>query len=130
MPTAKIYGLRKVMDPVKIALSDAIHECVAEALQFPPEKRLQRFFPMDEADFHFGSVDRTEKYTIIEITMFEGRSVDTIKSLINLLYEKVPQATGIPKSDIDIMISELPKHAWGLQGAIGDEQSLGYSVAV
>ena len=130
MPTAKIYGLRKVMDPVKIALSDAIHECVAEALQFPPEKRLQRFFPMDEADFHFGSVDRTEKYTIIEITMFEGRSVDTIKSLINLLYEKVPQATGIPRSDIDIMISELPKHAWGLQGAIGDEQSLGYSVAV
>jgi len=130
MPTAKIYGLRKVMDPVKIALSDAIHECVAEALQFPPEKRLQRFFPMDEADFHFGSVDRTEKYTIIEISMFEGRSVDTIKSLINLLYEKVPQATGIPRSDIDIMISELPKHAWGLQGAIGDEQSLGYSVAV
>ena len=130
MPTAKIYGLRKVMDPVKIALSDVIHECVAEALQFPPEKRLQRFFPMDEADFHFGSVDRTEKYTIIEISMFEGRSVDTIKSLINLLYEKVPQATGIPRSDIDIMISELPKHAWGLQGAIGDEQSLGYSVAV
>ena len=130
MPTAKIYGLRKVMDPVKIALSDAIHECVAEALQFPPEKRLQRFFPMDKADFHFGSVDRTEKYTIIEIAMFEGRSVDTIKSLINLLYEKVPQATGIPRSDIDIMISELPKHAWGLQGAIGDEQSLGYSVAV
>jgi len=130
MPTAKIYGLRKVMDPVKIALSDAIHECVAEALQFPPEKRLQRFFPMDEADFHFGSVDRTEKYTIIEIAMFEGRSVDTIKTLINLLYEKVPQATGIPRSDIDIMISELPKHAWGLQGAIGDEQSLGYSVAV
>ena len=130
MPTAKIYGLRKVMDPVKIALSDAIHECVAEALQFPPEKRLQRFFPMDEADFHFGSVDRTEKYTIIEIAMFEGRSVDTIKSLINLLYEKVPQATGIPRSDIDIMISELPKHAWGLQGAIGDEQSLGYSVAI
>ena len=130
MPTAKIYGLRKIMDPVKMALSDAIHECVAEALQFPPEKRLQRFFPMDEADFHFGSVDRTEKYTIIEIAMFEGRSVDTIKSLINMLYEKVPEATGIPRSDIDIMISELPRHAWGLQGAIGDEQSLGYSVAV
>ena len=130
MPTAKIYGLRKVMDPVKGAMSDAIHECVAEALKFPPEKRLQRFFPMDEEDFHYGSVGRSEKYTVIEIAMFEGRSVETIKSLINMLYEKVPDVTGIPRSDIDITISELPRHAWGLQGAIGDEQSLGYSVAV
>ncbi|MBM10145.1 MAG: tautomerase family protein [Magnetovibrio sp.] len=130
MPTAKVYALRKVMDPIKSALSDAIHECVSEALKFPPEKRLQRFFPMDEEDFHYGSVDRTEKYTVIEITMFEGRSVETIKSLINMLYEKVPEATGIPRSDIDITISELPRHAWGLQGSIGDEQSLGYSVAV
>ena len=130
MPTAKIYGLRKVMDPVKKVLSDVIHECVAEALKFPPEKRLQRFFPMDEEDFHYGSIGRSEKYTVIEIAMFEGRSVDTIKFLINKLYEKVPAATGIPRSDIDIMISELPRHAWGLQGAIGDEQSLGYSVAI
>ena len=84
---------------------------------------------MDQEDFHYESVGRSEKYTVIEIAMFEGRSVETIKSLINMLYEKVPDATGIAQSDIDITISELPRHARGLQSAIGDEQSLGYSIA-
>ena len=130
MPTVKIFALRKVMDPIRMELSDAIHECVSEALKFPREKRLQRFFPMEEEDYHYGSVDRTEKYVVIEISLFEGRSVETIKTLINMIYEKVPQATGIPRSDIDILISELPRYAWGLQGSIGDEQSLGYSVSV
>ena len=130
MPTAKIFALRKVMDPIKMELSDAIHECVSEVLKFPREKRLQRFFPMEEEDFHYGSIDRTEKYTVIEITMFEGRSVETIKTLISTIYEKVPEATGIPRSDIDILVHELPRYAWGLQGSIGDEQSLGYSVSV
>ena len=130
MPTTKIFALRKVMDPIKTELSDAIHECVSHTLQFPREKRLQRFFPMEEEDFHYGSVDRTEKYLVIEITMFEGRSVETIKTLIRMIYEKVPEATGIPRSDIDVLINELPRHAWGLQGFIGDEQSLGYSVSV
>ena len=69
-------------------------------------------------------------YEMIEITMFEGRSVETIKTLINTIYEKVPEATGIPRSDIDILVHELPRYAWGLQGSIGDEQSLGYSVSV
>ena len=130
MPTAKIFALRKTMDPIKTELSDSINECVSKALKFPREKRLQRFFPMEEEDFHYGSVDRTEKYTVIEITMFEGRSVETIKTLISMIYEKVPEATGIPRSDIDVLINELPRHAWGLQGSIGDEQSLGYSVSV
>ena len=130
MPTTKIFALRKVMDPIKAELSDAIHECVSEVLKFPQEKRLQRFFPMEEEDFRYGSVDRTEKYTVIEITMFEGRSVETIKKLINSIYEKAPEATGIPRSDIDILVRELPQYAWGLQGSIGDEQSLGYSVSV
>ena len=130
MPTAKIFALRKVLDPIKTELSDAIHECVSKTLKFPREKRLQRFFPMEEEDFYYGSVDRTEKYLVIEIAMFEGRSVETIKTLIRMIYEKVPEATGISRSDIDVLISELPRYSWGLQGSIGDEQSLGYSVSL
>ena len=50
MPTAKIFALRKTMDPIKTELSDSINECVSKALKFPREKRLQRFFPMEEED--------------------------------------------------------------------------------
>lgn len=129
MPSAKIYGLRSQVEPIRETLSDVIHDCVSEGLAFPREKRLQRFILLDEADYYYGE-GRSEKYLVIEIAMFEGRSVDVIKGLINLLYEKIPPATGIPRSDIDITIHEIPRHCWGLQGALGDEQDLGYKVAI
>ena len=129
MPTAKIYGLRTEIEPVQDAMSDAIHDCVAEALSFPKEKRLQRFILLDEKDFRYGE-GRTRKYTVIEIAFFEGRSTETVKNLINMLYERVPAATGIPREMIDIIIQEVPKTRWGLMGRIGDEQDLGYDVSV
>jgi phenylpyruvate tautomerase PptA (4-oxalocrotonate tautomerase family) len=129
MPTAKIYGLRSQVEPIREILSDVVHECVSEGLAFPKEKRLQRFILLDEADFYYGE-GRSEKYLIIEIAMFEGRSVDIIKGLINMLYDRIPSVTSIPRSDIDIMIHEIPRHCWGLQGALGDEQDLGYKVAI
>ena len=43
MPTAKIYGLERILNPVKSQLSDAIHSCVSEALISLKENRLQRF---------------------------------------------------------------------------------------
>ncbi len=129
MPTAKIYGLRSQVEPIREQLSDIIHGCVSEGLSFPKEKRLQRFILLDEPDFHYGE-GRSEKYLVIEIAMFEGRSVETIKGLINLLYERIPPACGIPRRDIDITIHEIPRHCWGLQGALGDEQNLGYEVKV
>lgn len=129
MPSAKIYGLRSEIEPVRKTLSDTIHSCVSEGLSFPVEKRLQRFILLDEEDFYYGE-GRTSKYLVIEIAMFEGRSVDTIKGLIKLLYERIPAATEIRRQDIDITIHEIPRHCWGLQGALGDEQDLGYKVAI
>ena len=47
-----------------------------------------------------------------------------------MLYERVPAATGIPREMIDITIHEIPKTRWGLLGRLGDDQDLGYTVAV
>jgi phenylpyruvate tautomerase PptA (4-oxalocrotonate tautomerase family) len=129
MPTAKIYGLRSQIEPIREMLADIIHGCVSEGLSFPKEKRLQRFILLDEADFYYGE-GRSEKYLVVEIAMFEGRSVATIKGLINMLYDRIPSACGIPRTDIDITIHEIPRYCWGLQGALGDEQNLGYEVKV
>jgi hypothetical protein len=74
MAQIKIYGLAEHLNPMKATVSDAIHGCVVEALQFPADKRAHRFFPMDRADFYIpGGQGRTDRYTIIEISMFEGR---------------------------------------------------------
>lgn len=129
MSQIKIYGLKQSLDPIKAKLSDVVHSCVVDALDFPEDKRFHRFFPLDTSDFYFPS-ERTTKYTIIEISMFEGRSVEAKKHLIRLLFERIHQQLDILPQDLEITITETPKHNWGLRGMPGDEIKLNYKVEV
>ncbi|HVJ20029.1 MAG TPA: tautomerase family protein [Polyangiaceae bacterium] len=129
MSQIKIYGIGTHLNPIKARLSDVIHSCVVDALQFPPDKRAHRFFPMAAEDF-FSPAGRTERYTIIEISMFEGRSVESKKRLIRLLFERVQSELGITPADLELTIFETPKHNWGFRGLPGDEVSLSYKVEV
>ena len=130
VPQAKIYGIREHLVPIRDALSDAVNESISVGLAFPRERRLQRFFPMDRADFIFPAHERSERYTIIEIETFQGRSKEVLKRLVSELYARVPAATGIEPRDLDVIISEQPRHAWGLMGENGDEIALTYKVAI
>jgi 5-carboxymethyl-2-hydroxymuconate isomerase len=86
----KVYGIRGHLDKVQTKLSETIHDCVVEALRFPRDKRAHRFFHMDPEDMLYPE-GRTDAYTIVEITMIEGRSVEAKKQLIRLLFERVPE---------------------------------------
>jgi len=127
MAQIKIYGIGTHLIPIRKELSDIIHSCVVDALTYPTDKRAHRFFPLG-ADNFFYPAGRTDRYTIIEISMFEGRTVETKKRLIRLLFERINTALGISTTDIEITISETPKHNWGLRGLAGDEVSLNYKV--
>lgn len=129
MSQIKIYGLREHLDPIKSRLSDTIHSCVVDALQFPADKRAHRFFPLEPEDFYYPK-SASPKYTIIEISMFEGRAVETKKSLIRLLFERVGAQCGREPNEIEITITETPRHNWGFRGQPGDEIGLNYKVNV
>jgi len=125
----RIYGIREHLDPVKALLSDVINECMVEALTFPANKRCHRFFPMDKNDFYYPE-GRSEAYTVIEISMMEGRSVEARKQLIHLLFEKLEKKIGIAPVDLEITIFESPAGNWGFRGVTGDDAKLGYNVNV
>lgn len=129
MSQVKIYGLRSNLDPIKRQLSDVIHSCVVEALQFPVDKRAHRFFPLEREDFYYPD-GRSEAYTIIEMTMITGRTIETKKKLIRLLFERISEQIGIAKQDLEICIQEAPAHDWGFRGMHGDEVRLNYKVEV
>jgi len=125
----KIYGLREHLEPLRVRMSDAIHSCVVDALKFPPDKRAHRFFLMDAGDFYFPA-SASPRYTIIEISMFEGRAVETKKQLIRLLFERVGGQCDRRPNEIEITITETPRHNWGFRGQAGDELGLSYKVEV
>lgn len=129
MPQVKIYGLQENIISHRSVLSDAIHAALMEGIGTPEAKRFQRFIVLEPENFIF-SRDRTSDYTIIEISMFEGRSVAAKKNLIRLLYQKIAQATNITPQDLEITIFETPKYNWGIRGMAGDELKLSYPTDV
>lgn len=125
----KIYDVKERLNPIKETLSNIIHSCMVEALQFPSDKKFHRFIPMDKEDFYFAS-GRTEAYTVIEVSMFEGRTVEAKKQLLKLLFERINNDLGISPQDVEVTIFETPKHNWGIRGLPGDELALNYKVNV
>jgi len=125
----KIYGTQSRLPGRRDALSDVIHGCVVDALEYPTEKRAHRFFALAPEDFRYPP-GRSDDYTIIEISLFEGRSVATKKKLYALLFERCETQIGIAPIDLEITLTETPRHNWGIRGAPGDELGLDYKVEV
>lgn len=125
----RIYGIRTFLDPVKAMLSDVINECMVEALSFPADKRCHRFFPMEKEDFYYPE-GRSDAYTVIEISMMEGRSIEAKRRLIHLLFENIEKKTGIAPVDVEITVFDSPACNWGFRGLTGDEAKLNYRVMV
>jgi hypothetical protein len=129
MPQVKVYGHATALRAIQRELSDVIHSCAVDALAFPKEKRFQRFIALADEDFVHPS-DRSERYTIIEILMFEGRSVEAKKQFIRLLFERAKERLQLEPMDLELTLIETPRHNWGIRGLPGDELELSYRVNV
>jgi phenylpyruvate tautomerase PptA (4-oxalocrotonate tautomerase family) len=129
MAQIKIYGIKEKLAPIRERLSEVIHECVMEALQFPADKRAHRFFLMEKEDMIYPA-GRTDAYMIIEITMIEGRTVEAKKKLIRLLFDEMRDKINIQHQDVEICIQESSACNWGFRGIHGDEVKLNYKINV
>ena len=125
----RIYGIKEKLNPIKATLSDIINQCMVDALSFPDNKRAHRFIPMEKEDYFYPE-GRTDAYTVIEITMMEGRSAEAKKKLIHLLFERIESQIKISPVDVEINISESPASNWGFRGITGDEAKLNYKINV
>jgi phenylpyruvate tautomerase PptA (4-oxalocrotonate tautomerase family) len=123
-----VHGHAAALRPRIRSLSDAIHEAAVSALGLPVAKRFHRFVPLDP-DCFITPPDRTRDYTIIEVSLFEGRTAATKKLLITEIY-RTTAAAGLDPRDVEITITETPRSHWGIRGVPGDELSLDYRVEV
>src|SRR5215469_4695917 len=129
MSQVKIFGLRSHLTPIIPTVSDVVHSCVVDALRYPQDKRAHRFIQLEPTEF-FYPAGRSEKYTIVEFSMFEGRSVEAKKALIRLMFQRFQSQLGICPTDLEMTIFETPRHNWGFRGLPGDEHTLNYQVDV
>lgn len=129
MAQIKIYGVDQKLIPIREPLSQVIHSCVMEGLGMPEDKRAHRFIPLAKENFLMPG-GRSDAYTIIEITMIAGRTKETKKKLVRLLFDQIKAEIGIDFMDLEIAILESPAHNWGFRGMHGDEIVLNYEVNI
>ncbi|HOO91846.1 MAG TPA: tautomerase family protein [Opitutales bacterium] len=127
MSQVKVFGRREHLQGKQQAISDVIQRALVESLGLPADKRFHRFIALDDADFFYPS-DRSVAYTILEISMFVGRSKDTKKQLIRALFAGFEKELGIAPNDLEITIFETPRENWGIRGLPGDELVVSYRV--
>src|SRR6478609_1022151 len=129
MAQIKFFGLAQCLRPRREQLSAVVHSCVMDVLGLPAGKRAHRFFYLEPEDFLMPE-GRSDNYTILEIQMMQGRSKETKKRLVKLLFERLREDVGIAEQDVEITVLEAAPENWGFRGLHGDEASLPYAVKI
>ncbi len=115
MPIVRVDLIKGKTPEYKKALLDCIHEGLLEAIGIEDWDRFQRIIEIDKEDFEIPS-GKTENFTIIEITLFPGRTKEQKKNLIERITEKLGERLEIIPTDVFIIINEPPLENWGLGG--------------
>lgn len=129
MPLAKIE-VRKSWPPEQVqAIIEAIHIAQRDALQLPAHDRQIRYIEHRPEHFHVPP-GKTGNYTLVEITLFAGRSAEAKKALYQAIVKNLG-ALGIAPDDIFIVLHEVELENWGIRGGVpASEVDLGFKVEI
>lgn len=128
MPVVRIDVRRGRSPAEKRALLDAVHATVREALATPAWDRNQRLCEHAPEDFE-APPSKSERYTVIEITLFPGRSLEAKRRLYQALVRNLG-ALGTAPNDVFVVLHEPPLENWGLDGQPASERDLGVALRV
>lgn len=116
MPLVKIEILEGNTPEFKKAIFNAVHSALMEGIGIPDHDRKQRIIEYHPDNFEIPP-GRSEKFTLIDITLFPGRSLDAKRKFYQALSRNL-QSLGIPPLDVLITLHEPPLENWGVRGGI------------
>ncbi|HTA19198.1 MAG TPA: tautomerase family protein [Polyangia bacterium] len=129
MPVVTIDTRRGLPPTLKRGLLDAVHEALVACFKVPDYDRAQRIVEHAPEDFDVPT-GRGERFTIVTIAAFSGRSLDAKRSLYKTIADRF-EALGVPRLDVFIVLQEIPTENWGLRGGVaGSDVALGFKVDV
>ena len=106
-----------------------MNRAFVDALKVPDDTHPVRMCEYD-ADAFLIPRQSSTAFTIIEATVYPGRTIDTKRRLYVRLISELGD-TGIAAEDIRIVLYEVPRENWGLKGGIpASEIDLGFEVEI
>lgn len=115
MPLVRIEIEKGKTLEYKKELLDGVHTALVNAIHIEEWDRFQRLTEFDPECFE-KSDSKTNKFTLIEITMFPGRTKEQKARIFNEIVTELRNRLGIDATDVFITIHEPPNEDWGLAG--------------
>jgi phenylpyruvate tautomerase PptA (4-oxalocrotonate tautomerase family) len=131
MALARIEVLEGRTEEAKRGMVQVVRAALSEALQAPKDDPVVRLAEYPLSAFTVPYPDRhTVAYTLVEVTMFAGRSQKAKRRL----YEAIVRGLGefdVPPQDVLIVIHEPPMGNWGVDGGTpASEVDVGFKIDV
>lgn len=129
-PLVKIEIRKGKSDEYKKAILDGIHQALVDAFSIPDSDRFQRIYELSKLDFECPP-DRSDAVTIIQMTIFPGRSLEAKRKLYKNIVHNLGENPGIDGHDITIILLEPPINNWGVRGGKpASEVDFGFKIDV
>lgn len=129
MPSTLI-SVRKRWSPEKRrAIIEAVHQALVDGVLVPQSDRTLRLQVFDLEDFAV-SRGKSDNFTLIEIDLFAGRSIDAKRRLYKCIVENLAPL-GIRRKDVMVIVRDIPRENWGIMGGVpASDVDLGFKVDV
>ena len=115
MPLVRIEIIKGHSDDYKKTFLSTVHDALELSLGIPDWDRFQRLYEI-ESNYFEHSDDKTDRFCIIELTIFPGRSREIKCEIIKKITELLGERLSIAPSDIFIVIHDPPLENWGIGG--------------
>ena len=131
MALARIEVLEGRTEEAKRGMVQVVRAALSEALQAPKDDPVVRLAEYPRSAFTVPYPDRhSDAYTLVEVTMFAGRSMEAKRRL----YAAIVAGLGefdVPPDDVLIVIHEPPMENWGVDGGTpASEVDVGFKVDI
>ncbi|WP_457279982.1 tautomerase family protein [Polaromonas sp. P5_D5] len=116
MPTAAIEVRRPYSGEEEAALMDAVQEALTSALKVPLWTTSIRLVVHEPQRFR-APPDKGDRYTLVTIDCFVGRSLETKRALYQAIVQKLGLC-GIPADHVKVLLREASRENWAIRGGL------------
>ena len=131
MPKSLVEVRYVYSPPEEEAILAAVHESLVAGFLIPVEDRSARLVVHEPHRFTVSpGLTQPERYTMVTIECFAGRSLDAKRRLYREIVERL-EPLGIPRDHVTIVLHEIPLESWGGFGGLpASDVDLGFDVNV
>ncbi len=128
MPIVHVHVAAGRSAAEKKAILDGVHAAFVQAFRIPEEDRNQILH--EHAPEHFES-RHGPGFTLVEATVFPGRSAEAKKRLFAAVTRNLERGIGIEPAKVVIVLHEPPLECWGIRGGKpANEVTVGFELEV